>query len=317
MKIEKIIPPVDPGLLESELTPDLFVRKTNKGGNEIYIFTHDQAPNLMREVGRLRELSFRDAGGGTGKSLDIDKYDTAKIPFKQLIVWDPEAKAIIGGYRFILGKDNKRDENNMPVTPTSGLFDISKKFVDKYWNHTIELGRSFVQPAYQPSVNRKGIFSLDNLWDGLGTIVVDNPDMKYFFGKFTVYPSYNSKARDILYYFLNKYFPDPENLITPKYPIAIETPAEDLDAYFKWNNYNEDYRILLKTLRNLGEYIPPLVNAYMNLSTTMKMFGTSLNSHFGNVFETAILITIDDIFEDKKKRYIDSYINQLKTASRA
>ena len=308
MKIEKIISPIDPQLLEKELTPDLFVRKTNKGRNEIYIFTHDQAPNLMREVGRLRELSFRDAGGGTGKSIDIDKYDTSEIPFKQLIVWDPEGKAIIGGYRFILGKDNKRDQNNMPITPTSGLFEISEEFKNNYWNQTIELGRSFVQPAYQPSVNRKGIFSLDNLWDGLGTIVVDNPDMKYFFGKFTIYPSYNIKARDIVYYFLNKYFPDPDKLITPKYPIHLETDEKELHSYFKWNNYNEDYRTLLKTLRDLGEYIPPLVNAYMNLSTTMRIFGTSLNSHFGNVYETGMLIIIDDIFEDKKKRYIDSYI---------
>jgi len=203
MKVqEDIIPKIPTEKLVKELTPEIFVRKTNKGGNEIYIFTHKQAPNLFKEVGRLREFTFRESGGGTGKSIDIDKYDTAEIPFKQLIVWDPEGKNIIGGYRFFLGKDDHKGENGMPVTPTSKLFKFSKHFVDEYWDKTIELGRSFVQPAYQPSINRKGIFSLDNLWDGLGTLVVDNPDMKYFFGKFTMYPDFNSKGRDLLCYFL-------------------------------------------------------------------------------------------------------------------
>lgn len=302
-----IIPKVKTEELEKELTKELFVRKTNKAENDIYIFFYDQAPALMREVGRLREVSFRDAGGGTGKSIDIDSYDSAEIPFKQLIVWDPNGKEIIGGYRFILGKNTARDESGQPITPTSDLFDISEKFSNDYWNETIELGRSFVQPLYQPSINRKGIFSLDNLWDGLGTLVVNNPDMKYFFGKFTMYPSYNQKARDLLCYFLKNYFPDPDNLLTPLYPVEIKTSKDELMSYFNFNRYDEDYKILIKSLRELGESIPPLVNAYMNLSSTMKIFGSSHNSHFGDVYETGMFITIDEIFEDKRNRYIESY----------
>lgn len=309
MKIEQsIIPKVPTAELEKELTKEIFVRKTNKASNEIYAFSHDQAPSLMKEVGRLREISFRDAGGGTGKEIDVDSYDYAEVPFKQLIVWDPIGKDIIGGYRFICGKNTMRNENDKPITPTSKLFTISDKFVDEYWNQTIELGRSFVQPLYQPSVNRKGIFSLDNLWDGLGALAGENLDMKYFFGKFTMYPSYNKKARDYVYFFLKKYFPDNDNLLSPKYPIGIESNEEELASTFKWESYSEDYKILNKTLRELGENIPPLVNAYMNLSETMKIFGTSLNSHFGDVYETGMLITIEDIFEDKKKRYLDSYL---------
>ena len=304
---KEIIPKVKTEELEKELTKELYVRKTNKAGNELYIFSHDQAPALMREVGRLREVSFRDAGGGTGKSIDIDEYDSAEIPFKQLIVWDPIGKEIIGGYRFILGKDTAREENGQPITPTSGLFNISEKFSTDYWDNVIELGRSFVQPLYQPSINRKGIFSLDNLWDGLGALVVHNPDMKYFFGKFTMYPSYNQKARDLLCCFLKKYFPDPDNLLTPIYPVEIKTDKEELRTYFSSESYDDDYKILNKSLRELGESIPPLVNAYMNLSSTMKIFGSSLNSHFGNVYETGMFITIDEIFEDKHYRYIDSY----------
>ena len=293
--------------LMDELTKDIFVRFTAKANNEIYIFSHDQAPGLMQEVGRLREVSFRAAGGGTGKSLDIDEFDTSKIPFKQLIVWDPDNMEIIGGYRFILGDITERDETGMPLTPTSELFEISHDFVEKYWNQTIELGRSFVQPLYQPSVNRKGIFSLDNLWDGLGSLIYDNPKKDYFFGKFTMYPVFHLKARDIIYHFLHKYFPDVEKLMIPKFPIHIHAGHSDIDEDFIWENYDDDYKTLVRKVRNLGENIPPLVNSYMNLSRTMKVFGTSLNSHFGNVFETGILLTISQLFPEKRDRYVFPY----------
>jgi hypothetical protein len=304
---ENIAERVSRDQLLDELTKDIFVRFTAKANNEIYIFSHDQAPGLMQEVGRLREVSFRAAGGGTGKSLDIDEFDKSKIPFKQLIVWDPENKEIIGGYRFILGDITERDETGMPLTPTSELFEISHDFVEKYWDQTIELGRSFVQPLYQPSVNRKGIFSLDNLWDGLGSLIYDNPKKDYFFGKFTMYPVFHLKARDIIYHFLHKYFPDVEKLMTPKFPIHIQAGHREIDEDFIWENYDDDYKTLVRKVRNLGENIPPLVNSYMNLSRTMKVFGTSLNSHFGNVFETGILLTISQLIPEKRDRYVFPY----------
>lgn len=311
MKIyeENIAEKVSIEQLMDELKKDLFVRFTNKGNNEIYIFSHDQAPGLMKEVGRLREISFRAAGGGTGKSLDIDEFDMSTKPFKQLIVWDPEKKDIIGGYRYILGNETERDETGMPLTPTSELFEISKQFVDKYWDRTIELGRSFVQPLYQPSINRKGIFSLDNLWDGLGTLIHDNPKMDFFFGKFTMYPVFHNKARDIIYHFLKRYFPDHERLMKPKFPIHIEHDTGDIEEDFDWKNYDDDYKTLVRKVRDLGENIPPLVNAYMNLTKTMKVFGTSLNSHFGNVFETGILLKISHLVPEKQERYVTPYRN--------
>ena len=306
-KMAQVIPQVSKEQMMDELHNDLFVRYTNKGNNEIYIFSYDQAPGLMDEVARLREISFRDAGGGTGKSKDIDEFDTSTIPFKQLIVWDPENKEIIGGYRFILGDDTERDEKGIPYTPTTELFEISQKFITEYWDQTIELGRSFVQPLYQPSINRKGIFSLDNLWDGLGTLIFDHPKMDYFFGKFTMYPNFDLHARDLIYNFLYKYFPDDDNLIIPKFPIDILNHPDTLNADFVWNNFNDDYKTLVRKVRILGVNIPPLVNAYMNLSSTMKVFGTSLNSHFGNVFETGILLRISQLFEEKRDRYVFPY----------
>ena len=308
--METVIPPVDRQLIEKELTDELFVRDTNNGHNEIYIFTHDQAPNLMRELGRLREITFREARGGTGKCCDIDDYDTGKSPFKQLIVWNPEDKEIVGGYRFNLGKDVIKDKDGHPVSPTSKLFKFSKKFIKEFWPLTFELGRSFVQPTYQPTVNlRKGMYSLDNLWDGLGAITILNPGVKYFFGKITMYPSYDSFARDMILYFMNKYFPDNDKLVEARKPLIIQTREKVLKSIFLGANYDEDYKILVQKVRSLGEQIPPLVNAYMNLSGSMRTFGTAVNESFGDVEETAIIITIADIYDYKKDRHMSTYKN--------
>ncbi|MCD4729394.1 MAG: GNAT family N-acetyltransferase [Bacteroidales bacterium] len=306
--METVIPPVDRTLLEKELTDELFFRETNNGNNKIYIFTHDQAPNLMRELGRIRETTFRESSGGTGKCCDIDAYDTGKTPFKQLIVWNPEDKEIVGGYRYIMGKNAERDKNGCPKTPTSKLFKFSDKFIKEYWPVTFELGRSFVQPMYQPTVNlRKGMYSLDNLWDGLGAISVDNPEVKYNFGKITMYPSFDSFARDMILYFMHKYFPDKDNLVKARKPLVIQTREKVLKSIFSGANYDEDYKILVQKIRRLGEQIPPLVNAYMNLSGSMRTFGTAINEAFGNVEETAIIITIADIYDYKKDRHMSTY----------
>lgn len=307
--MQPIIPPVGRHLLEAELTKERFVRKTNNGNNEIYIITHHDSPNLMQEIGRLREVTFRNAGGGTGKEIDIDDFDTAEIPYKQLIVWNPEEKEIVGGYRFIRCADAPKDERGNPHLATVELFYFTQKFLTEYLPYTIELGRSFVQPRFQPSIdNRKGLFSLDNLWDGLGALVVDNSDIRYLFGKVTMYTHFNLKARDMILYFLNYYFPDNEILVYPHKPLPIESDVKEFEGLFKGLNYKDGHRVLNQNVRSLNENIPPLVNSYMNLSATMKTFGTSLNEHFGDVEETGILVTIDDIYPTKKERHIASYI---------
>jgi hypothetical protein len=173
----------------------------------------------------------------------------------------------------------------------------------------IELGRSFVQPAYQ-STNRKGkgIYAMDNLWDGLGAIWVRNPQIKYFFGKVTMYTTYNREARDLILFFLNKYFPDHEHLITPFEPLELVTDTKLLSEILCGKTYSEDYKILSQNVRARGENIPPLINAYMNLSPTMKVFGTAMNFSFGDVEETAIMITLNDMYDEKIERHLKSYI---------
>lgn len=308
---EEIIQPVSKELLRAELTPEKQLRMTNKSNNEIFVITAHDSPNVMIEIGRLRELAFRSAGGGTGKALDIDEFDTMSNCCKQLIVWNPDAEEIIGGYRYLFGSDWQIDEKGQPKLATSHMFHFSEKFMKEYAPYTVELGRSFVALEYQNvRSNTKSIFALDNLWDGLGALTVINPDVKYFFGKVTMYPSYIRRGRDMILYFLKKHFGDKENLIVPLKPLRIESDPMELATLFYEDDFKADYRILNREIRRLGYNIPPLVNAYMNLSPTMRLFGTAINYGFGDVEETGILIAVDEILEDKRVRHIDSFIKE-------
>jgi hypothetical protein len=292
----------------AELTPEKFIRKTNNGNNEVYVFDNNNSPALMHEVGRVRELTFRHAGGGTGHSIDIDSFDTAKNdPQKQLIVWDPENREIVGGYRFYYPPKGCV-ECDITKLASSAYFNFSEKFLTKYFPHMMELGRSFVHPDYQSRARgRKSLFALDNLWDGLGAIILDNHHLKYLFGKVTMYTHFNQNARNMILYFLNRHFHDPDKLVTPIEPAKIEIPEEEMKKIFKSWRYKENYKILSAEVRKLGETIPPLINAYMNLSPTMRTFGTFINHKFGGVEETGIMITLRDIYVEKINRHLSSY----------
>ncbi len=310
--MEEIIQKVDTSLIKSELTKSKLLRKTNKANNEIYIFTHHDAPNVMREVGRLREIAFRYYGGGTGHSIDIDEFDTMESPYKQLIVWDPEGEEILGGYRFLCGSDVKLNEKGQPVLATSHLFNFSEKFIREYLPRTVELGRSFVTLEHQSTKtgSKKSLFALDNLWDGLGALSVIDPTLQYYFGKVTMYNTYNPEARNMILYFINKYFPDPDHLVTPVHPLQTNTNEEEMEKLFSSNDYKADYKILNLEVRKFGINIPPLVSAYMNLSPKMRVFGTAVNEEFGDVEETGILIDVNEIFEEKKRRHIESFLKE-------
>lgn len=299
--MKPVIPPVDRQLIKQELTKDKFIRVTRKGHNHLYEVTAHDSPNVMQEIGRLREISFRVGGGGTGKAVDIDEYDIdPHEPYRQLIVWDPKDQEIIGGYRYIVcgGLDIKK-------MATRELFDFSDEFINGYMPFTIELGRSFVQPNYQSTnIKRKSLYALDNLWDGLGALVVKYGNIKYFFGKVTMYTSYNSRARNLLLHFLKKYFRDTESLVLPIIPLECDVDNPYFTELFKDLEYKDAYKVLQKEIKNNGEHIPPLINSYMNLSPSMKVFGTAVNYGFGGVEETGILVSINDIYPEKIERYI-------------
>ena len=296
---QPIIAPVSRALLLAELTPERKVRDTNKAGNEIYIFSASHSPNLMLEVGRLREEAFRGAGGGTGLPVDIDEEDCAEDGYLQLIVWDPAAQEIVGGYRFIVSTSTHPRHLS-----TEHYFRFSEQFRTHFLPYTIELGRSFVQPAYQTRGNAKSIYALDNLWDGLGALAVLNPQAKYLFGKVTMYTSYNTEARNTLLWFLHRYFPDKEGLVEGIHPLALDLDDAPYEALFTGGDYAENHRILIQRIRELNEQIPPLIHAYMNLSSSMRVFDTVPNPDFGGVEETGILVTIPDIYPEKRQRYM-------------
>ena len=213
-----------------------------------------------------------------------NRTNTMDPPCRQLIVWDPDDQEIAGGYRFILGEDVKIADGR-PRIATSHMFDFSEKFLSDYLPYTLELGRSFVATEYQASGNRqKALYVLDNLWEGLG-----------------------APEPDLLLGFLRKHFPDPDRLVTPRMPLECNADSEDIRALLSGADFREDYKILHSLIRRSGQNIPPLINAYMSLSPTMRMFGTAINDEFGDVEESAIFIKISDIFEEKKRRHIGTY----------
>lgn len=309
--MQDIINPIDRAVLKAELTKEKLLRKTNKSNNEIYIVTAHDSPQVMQEIGRLREIAFRFYGGGTGAPVDIDEFDTMEDAYRQLIVWNPEDEQILGGYRFLCGSDVKFDVAGKPILATSHLFNFSGEFVRDYLPYTVELGRSFVTLEYQSSRSgAKGLFVLDNLWDGLGALSVVDPSLKYYFGKVTMYNTYNTEARNMILYFLGLHFPDTDNLITPVHPLQTNTDLEKMQTLFHHENFKDNYKILNQEVRKFDINVPPLVSAYMSLSPKMRVFGTAINHEFGEVEETGILIAIDEILEDKKKRHIETYLNE-------
>lgn len=314
---QEVIKPIERSVLKSELSKDKMLRSTNKSQNEIYIITAHDSPNVMQEIGRLREIAFREYGGGTGFPVDIDEYDTMEDAYRQLIVWSPDDEQIMGGYRFLCGSDVRFDENNKPLLATAHLFNFSDEFIRDFLPYTVELGRSFVTLEYQATREgaKKGLFILDNLWDGLGALSVVDPTLKYYFGKVTMYNTYLTEARNMILYFLGLHFPDNNKLITPVHPLQTDTDLKKMKKLFHYDNFRDNYKVLNQEVRKMGINVPPLVNAYMSLSPKMRVFGTAVNHEFGEVEETGILIAIDEILEDKKKRHIETYLaDEFQTA---
>lgn len=307
-EIEELIPPVDKALLKAELTEQNKLRYTCRSNNQIYVFTAAQAPNLMREVGRLRELSFRSSGGGRGKCVDIDDFDTMKVPYRQLIVWDPDNEEILGGYRFIVGTDVSFDQNGQPILATAHSFHFTENFIKDYLPYTIELGRAFVQPAYQSTQKgSKSLFALDNLWDGLGALFVMVPECRYCFGKLTMYRSVPAGLRDILRFFMYKYYADRNALIYPIEPLEYQTDKETLATLVSGTDFKEDYLFVKNYLRHAGYSIPPLINSYILLAKTMTVFGTVECFDSNREEDTCMLMSLDQMNPDKLMRHVRSF----------
>ena len=307
--MKPIIEPVDREALLAELNEKTFLRKTNRAGNELYV-VGPESVQVIREIGRLREIAFRTDGGGTGKELDIDEFDTnPAYGYKQLVLWDPQAREIIGGYRFCLCDQAVFDRFGQPILTSSHMFEFSKKFLKDYLPYTLELGRSFVQVEYQSSkAGAKALFALDNLFDGIAAIgILYNRRIKYFFGKATIYHGYPTEAREMIMVFLRKYFGRHSRLIRIRKEVKVEHPHR-YSKLFKGLDFKEGYKVLKAEITKMGVFIPPLVNTYMNLSPTMDYFGTGINDEFGDVYDSGLMINFEDLYPEKRQRHLDSFL---------
>ena len=309
--MEPIIEPVSRDALKAELTPETFLRTTNRAGNELYV-VGPKAANVIREIGRLREIAFRQDGGGTGKPLDIDEFDTdPAYGYKQLVLWDPEAQEIIGGYRFCLCSNALFNREGQPVLTSSHMFHFTKKFIKQYLPYTLELGRSFVSIEYQSSkAGAKSLYALDNLFDGIAAIgILYKKQLRYFFGKATIYREYPTEAREMVMCFLKKYFGKGHRLLSLRKEVKVEKAAR-LRYYkmFKGLSFKEGYRVLKGEIQKMGVSIPPLVNTYMNLSPSMIYFGTGINDEFGDVYDSGILVNFLEMYPEKRQRHAESFV---------
>ena len=304
--MQPIIPPVDTALLLKELEGHL-LRPSNKADNLIYDITSHECPNVMREIARLREISYRDGGGATGKEMDIDEMDLMAKPYHQLIVWDPEHQQIIGGYRYLVGSDTEiRD--GQPFITSAHLFHYSERFIRDFLPNTIEFGRAFVQPMYQQrEMGVKALFALDNIWDGIGAVMHNHPEVRWMIGKVTIYPDYNLTARNLIYDYLQRYHRGEEGLFEPYHPL----PVPVIDSPFVGDDPQENYHILQHAVREQGTVIPPMFSAYLNLTNDLQFFGNAVNDELANVYETGIMVDLQTVYPEKKERYISSYIQWL------
>lgn len=310
--MQPIIPPVDTNILLQELEGHL-LRPSNKADNLIYDITAHECPNVMREIARLREISYRDGGGATGMEMDIDDMDTMARPYHQLIVWDPVNRQIIGGYRYLLGSDAELRPNEQgemqPYITSAHLFHYSDRFIREYLPNTIEFGRAFVQPMYQKrEMGVKALFALDNIWDGIGAIMHNNPQLRWMIGKVTIYPDYNETARELIYEYLRRYHTGEQGLFEPYKPLPFKEMKE---TPFTGTDPQENYHILQHAVREQGTVIPPMFSAYLNITNELQFFGNAINDELSNVYETGIMVDLDTVYQEKKERYITPYIKWL------
>ncbi|MGM5481554.1 MAG: GNAT family N-acetyltransferase [Nanobdellota archaeon] len=316
---QKIIDPVDKSLLEKEINDSTFCRMSSRNNDkELHILDplkHDLSYSLG-EIGRLREHSFRAVGGGTGQSSDVDHFDyDPEHPYKQLIVWDPAEKEILGGYRFINGKDVPK-EHAQDFLASGIVFNLANTFKDKYLHDIIELGRSWVHPDYIIKHGEKGLgsFMLNNLFDGLSTLIVDEKP-KYFFGKVTLYPSEDMAyfhQRNAMMNILSKHrsLEDKRPLLFAKQTVDNPPDAEKFRRISNpENSFTEDYLRYRKITEKEGhDYMPPLLHTYLKISDDLKYLGIGQNEGFGNTEEVAILVPVDSVKPKYINKRIETYL---------
>ena len=265
---------------------------------KILLVRYEAAPALMREIGRLRELTFRKVGEGTGRKIDLDSFDPY---YQHIVLWDAAALEVVGAYRIAVG-DEIYAQRGIPGFYTSTLFRFSEEF-EKYLPESLELGRSFVQPAYWNSQ------ALDYLWHGIGAFLAARPQYNYLFGPVSVSASYSAEARELLVYFYRKWFGAEKSPVKAKHRFEFRKDAADrLGETLKATEYKQAFKELKQNLKHYGYAVPTLYKQYTELCDKggVNFFDFGIDKDFSDALDGFIFLKVGMVKETKLERYVYS-----------
>ncbi|MEW8648128.1 MAG: lysophospholipid acyltransferase family protein [Candidatus Thiodiazotropha endolucinida] len=281
--------------LKKELSKGRLLGET-RDGKQIVLMDWEIGSALMREIGRLRELSFRKVGEGTGRRRDIDKYDTH---YRHLVLWDDNELEVVGSYR--IGEAGPIiNDRGMQGLYTTSLFDFDESF-QPYAERAIELGRSFVQPRYW------GSRALDYLWQGLGSYLRHHPEIRHMYGPVSISDRYPKAARDLMVVFYKHYFGCKSRLGEAKIPYQLDKACqEEFSRHFCGDDLERDLQELKNQLALYNVTIPTLFKQYTDLcepgGVCFLDFGK--DPDFAGCTDGMILVSVDKVKSVKRKRYI-------------
>ncbi|NVJ52843.1 MAG: GNAT family N-acetyltransferase [Campylobacteraceae bacterium] len=266
-----------------------------KDGKKIYLYDYEDDSVVLKELGRLRELSFRKVGEGINKKRDTDKYD---IYYQHIILWDDNDLEIVGSYR--IGNGKFINENlGVKGFYSNTLFKYNNRFIP-YLNDSIELGRSFVQPKYW------GTRALDYLWYGIGAYLKNHPEIKYMFGPVSISANFPSAAKDLLVFHYSYYYSSEEEMVEAKIPYQYSSHSLDLRSIYEYKSRKEDFKILKSSLNGIGVAVPTLFKQYADICEEggVKFLGFNVDPDFSDCVDGFILVDVQKIKDSARKRYI-------------
>ena len=280
--------------LYNELKKSPLLGQTNDG-KKIYLYNYVEDSLVLKELGRLREISFRKVGEGVNKKRDIDKYD---VYYQHIILYDKNELEIVGAYR-IGNSDMIFKEFGTKGFYSNTLFQFNDEFMF-YLQNSIELGRSFVQPKYW------GTRALDYLWYGIGAYVKANPNIKYMFGPVSISGAFPAIAKDMLVFYYNYYYSSEKNLVEARTPFSYSSHIHDIKEFFTLEDKKRDFKSLKIALSNIGVNVPTLYKQYseLTLDDGVKFLDFNVDKNFGDCIDSFILVEIDKIKDSMKQRYM-------------
>jgi putative hemolysin len=294
---KNIVHPTDKKLILNDIAAAEVLGETDDK-IRILLVRYEQAPALMREIGRLRELTFRKVGEGTGRKIDLDEFDTY---YQHIVLWDESRLEVVGAYRLAAG-DEVYKKRGIAGFYTSTLFRFSEEF-EKYLPQALELGRSFVQPAYWNSQ------ALDYLWHGIGAFLAARPQYNYLFGPVSVSATYSAEARGLLVYFYRKWFGAEKSPVRAKHRFNFHTDSEaKLGELLQSSDYKSAFKELKQNLKHYGFAVPTLYKQYTELCEEggVNFFDFGIDKDFNDSLDGFIFLQIARIKETKLERYLYS-----------